>query len=251
MVPKVLVAVPTAEMARTAMFYDTLRCIVQPPHGIASSHGQSPARNRNSLIEQALQFEHPDGSKFSHILFIDDDVLPPNDVIDRLLNHDVDMVSGLYLMRSFPHQPIAFDWMDSSGHARHFYPEHGQNGLVEISSGGLGCCLIKREVFEAMIPYCEVMEKDNCHNWIRLGEMVSDHWCDDLGFFMRARDLGFQLYLDLSVKCGHINTYVLRPEMSSEGVHIVKYDTGGTQSIAFPLPTLSELKAATSGAKNS
>lgn len=240
---KILVCLPTAEFARQAKFYDYLFPALQI--GAAQGHvkqfiglhGQSPARNRNIAIEMAIEQD------FTHIFFIDDDVIIPHDCIARLLVHDKDMVSGTYRMRSYPHQIIGFVSTDEIGGSVHIYPEHNQTGLVKITTGGLGCCLIKTDVFRAMLPDCKI-QGNNCHDWIRLGEMQTDHWCDDLGFFMRAAKHGFELWLDLDLNCGHMATVTVWPDRI-DGKYIVKYDSNGTQSVAFPAPALSELMAAT------
>lgn len=214
---KVLIGVPTADFARRADFYDHLGVMYKPEGTIETrAHGQSPARNRNIIIEQAL--EH----NCTHILFIDDDVLVPRNCLTELLKHDKDMVTGLYLMRPYPHKPIIFDYQNEDGLVRWAQLSPDKQGVIPVVSGGLGCCLIKTDVFKAL-------EKP----WIRLGEIESDHWCDDIGFFKRARAAGFELYCDLTVQCGHICSMVLRPVLV-DGKWYTSYDTSGEQSAMVP-----------------
>lgn len=214
------IAIPTAEYGRRADFQDHIDQ-VQIPDGIGlimktSPHGQSPARNRNLSIEFAKL------NNCTHILFIDDDVLVPPDVISKLLRHDVDMVTGLYLMRSFPHQPIIFDKQNNSKQVLWLHLNPGLSGLIKVVSGGLGCCLIKMSVFEKLTkPY------------IRLGEVELDHWCDDIGFFHRTADAGLELYCDLDVQCGHINSMVVKP-VYLDGKWFTTYDTSGTATVTVP-----------------
>lgn len=142
---KILIAVPTAEMARRADFYDYFNAIDKPIGTVITfSHGQSPARNRNIIIDGALKHE------CTHILFLDDDVAVQRDVLTRLLAHDKDIVGGLYLMRSYPHTPILFDYADDQGRCRTHYLKDGECGLIEVVAMGLGCCLIKTDVFKNM-----------------------------------------------------------------------------------------------------
>lgn len=214
-----MIGIPTADFARRADFYDHL-AILQKPVGTiqTSTHGQSPARNRNIIIQQALE------NDCTHILFIDDDVLPPTDGLLRLLEHDVDMVTGLYVMRPYPHKPILFDLQNEEGLVRWMQLTPDKNGFIPAVSGGLGFCLIKTDVFRAM-------EKP----WVRLGEIESDkdHWCDDIGFFKRAREAGFELFADLTVCCGHICSMVLRP-VCINGTWYTTYDTSGEKSVTIP-----------------
>ena len=220
---RVLIGVPTAEMARYGRFYDYVDMLQKLPRTEKMfSRGQSPARNRNVIIEYALSKD------FTHILFLDDDLAIPSDVMFKLINHDKDMVTGFYMMRNYPHRPILFDIAQEDG-ACAFTELIGQEeGLIPVVASGLGCCLIKTDVFR-------VMEKP----WITLGEYEKDHWNDDISFFNRARAKGFRLYCDLSIKCGHMCTTMVIPSYVN-GQWLVTYDTQGTKSVSFPLESVRE-----------
>lgn len=207
---KVLVGVPTCEMARRADFYDYFNALDKPAGTLITfCHGQSPARNRNMIIEQALQ------QGCSHILFLDDDVTFRPNMLNELLKHDKDIVTGLYLMRNYPHLPIIFDVTDKDGRCRHHFLEPGEKGLIEIVATGLGACLIKIGVFQKMIDdgLAPLVPGNKHHSWVRLGELEPDHWCDDIGFFQRVREAGFKLYCDLDVLVGHIATMIIWPDV--------------------------------------
>lgn len=215
---KILIGVPTAEYARQAKFYDHFNMIDKPPGTmITFAHGQSPARNRNIIIRQALEYE------VEHLLFLDDDTCPPPDILTKLLAHDKDMITGLYVMRNFPHQPIIFDHTDDKGYCGHAYPVNGCTDLIPCVAAGLGACLINTRVFRGM-----------SEPWITLGELEKDHWCDDISFFHRARAAGFNLYCDPTVRCGHMASITLTPEYL-DGKWMISYDTLGTQKVTIPM----------------
>lgn len=218
--PKIFIAVPTAEFARQAIFYDFFN-MMRKPEGtiVAFSHGQSPARNRNVLIEQALIHD------CSHILFIDDDLTFAPDTLTRLLAHDKDIVAGYYLMRSYPHNPILFAEALEDGRCRTMFPsDNVEPGLVRMVATGLGCALIKTDIFRKM-------EKP----WIRLGELEKDHWSDDIGFFRRVRlELpDIEMWCDLSITCGHMAVAAIWP-VYQDGKWHTSYDTQGPGRVAFP-----------------
>src|SRR5438876_11237695 len=97
---KILIAVPTLEFSRQAVFYDHLDMLDKPEGTlITRSHGQSPARGRNMIIKQAIKYN------CTHIMFFDDDCAFAPNTLTRLMQHDLDMVTGLYFMRNNPHQP--------------------------------------------------------------------------------------------------------------------------------------------------
>ena len=217
---KVFIAVPTAEFARQAIFYDYYNLLKKPEGTIcAFAHGQSPARNRNVLIEQALAHD------CSHVFFLDDDLTFAPDILEKLLAHDKDIVSGYYLMRSYPHKPILFSVVLPDGRCRTAYPVDGvEPGLIPMVANGLGCCLINTQVF-----------KDMQKPWIRLGEMEKDHWGDDIGFFHRVRQEAphVEMFTDLSVTCGHMAVAAVWP-IYQDGKWHVCYDTQGPGRLAFP-----------------
>lgn len=213
---KVMIGVITAEYARKADFYDHFNQLVKPEGSLITfAHGQSPARNRNIIIRQALEMD------CSHVLFVDDDVIIPPDGLTKLLAHDKDIVSGLYLMRNHPHYPIAFDFASVDGLCNHLVLDKykGQN-LIQIVAAGLGCCLIHTDVFRGMQA-----------PWIRMGELESDMWCDDLGFFKRVREAGFDIFLDTTVLVGHQAAVVIWPIKSEDGTLKIGYDTAGKEVV--------------------
>lgn len=202
---RVMIGVPTLEYARRADFYDYLNMIDKEglEVGMTFAHGQSPARNRNEIIQIAISNE------FTHILFLDDDVVPRPDIIKKLLAHDKDIVTGLYLMRNHPHFPIIFDESYTNGKCRYSFLYPGRKGLVKIVNTGLGAVLIKTDVFKKMAD-----DKP----WIRLGQCESDHWCDDIDFFNRARDkYGFELWCDLECPVGHMVSGTIFPMRKEDG----------------------------------
>src|SRR5262245_38011828 len=218
---KLFVGVPTAGHCINDGFYDYYLAMDIPLGTVRMfARAQSPARNRNILIEQAIK------NDCTHILFLDDDTVPPKDMYTRLIAHDVDIVTGVYLKRSFPHQPIIFDKVDEKGWCTHRFldKESKGEGLIPITAAGLGTILIKIEVFKVMQEKGFATDKDGLNNrWIRLGELESDHWSDDTGFFRRATAAGFQAYCDLSVRVGHFQKVCIRPEFQ-DGKWLTSYD---------------------------
>jgi hypothetical protein len=226
---KVVIALPTGEFARRADFYDYLNAIEKPEGTIiVTSHGQSPARNRNIMIKIALE------QNASHILFIDDDMAFRPDNLKKLLGHDKDIVGGLYLHRNFPHLPIMFDEAYSDGRCKNTFLRTGTEGLIKVKNMGLGCALIKTEVFKTMPE-----------PWITLGELEKDHWSDDISFFNRARGHGYEIFVDTDVVCGHIMSAIIWPHKDvNTGQWFTSYNTGSDQMfmVAQHMPNEEELK---------
>lgn len=226
---KIMVGVPTSGYLRNASFLEGIGGLRRPNGSInAYVHGQSPARNRNEIIRLALQHD------CTHILFVDDDTCPPPDMLEKLIAHDKDMVTGVLLKRDFPHHPILFYSVDEKGNCGvQFLHELPGEGLIKIVNCGLGCVLIKTDVFRTMEPFVAVKDTIDPPQWITIGQVQKDHWADDIDFFNRALKLGFELYVDLSIQVGHMGQIIITPEFK-DGNWLTVYNVGNSTPISMP-----------------
>jgi hypothetical protein len=215
---KVLVGVSTGEYARRADFYDYYNMLEKPEGSLhLLGHDRSPAKNRNDLIQAAIDTE------CTHVLLIDDDMAYRSNALNQLLEHDKDIVSCLYLSRAYPHPPLVFDLADEKGAAFPLYLMGEQPRLVPIVAAGFGFLLMKTSIFEKL-------EKP----YVRMGELNPEEWCDDIGFFKRVREAGIQSYCDLDCQVGHMGTMIIWPNKDKEGNWFSGYDTNGTGAINTP-----------------
>lgn len=218
---RVLVGLSTAEHIRKADFLPYFLALDKPEGTLISTvHGQSPAKSRNIIIEQALN------NNCTHVFFIDDDMAVPQDALKRLLIHDKDVVTGLYLLRAYPHFPAAFDEFYEGGKCRFIFLDENVKGLVPIVNCGLGCVLIKIAVFQKLT-----------FPWVTLGEIEKDGWCDDISFFNKVRKAGFELYCDTDVRAGHMHSTMIWPN-TRDGKWFTEYrNDNGNVLVPQMLPT--------------
>lgn len=92
---------------------------------------------RNMCIEYAMQTDA------SHLLFIDADIVPPVDIIPRLLEVNHDAVAGLVFGRG-AHSGCPYIF----GEKRRF--EQNGYGLIEAEHANIGFTMISRRLFEAV-----------------------------------------------------------------------------------------------------
>lgn len=228
---KLLIGLSTGEHIRKADFLPFFLGLEKPTNCLLTTvHGQSPAQARNIIIRQALSAD------CTHIFFTDDDMALPPDTITKLLRHDKDIVMGLYLMRSYPHFPTAFDLELPNGFNKFLYLLPEVNGLIPITNGGLGCVLMKTEVFKKMED-----------PWITLGELQRDGWCDDVSFYNRARKAGFEVWLDTDALVGHMMSVNIWPTRAADGSWYTSYrhvngEVLFPQTIPSPEQTKEELE---------
>jgi hypothetical protein len=214
---KIMIGIPTAGYIRHAGFMDYFNQLEKPEGCMVSfSHGASPARARNQMIEAALEHD------CTHVFFLDDDMAPAPDLIYRLLAHKEDIVTGLYLMRNYPHLPVAFDAVFPDGKNKHMFLTNEVQGLVEVTNCGLGAVLIKTGVFK-------IMQKP----WVTLGELERDGWCDDISFFNRARQTGFKIFCDTDARVGHLTQSIVFPHFH-DNKWVTAFNTGALEAIQVP-----------------
>ncbi len=153
---------------------------------------------RNKALEQAQR----DG--FSHVLFLDSDMIFPDDLFARILKYcDREIVvSGFYTQRHPPYAPIAMrdGKLHESGRFtvyRHDddYAEVDADGLRDEELVGMGCCLIPLSIVQAMGPRPWFEYKTDTEGWATVSE--------DVPFCEKVRAAGYRIALDPSIGCGH------------------------------------------------
>ena len=144
---------------------------------------KSIIESRNILREKVLN------ENYDYFLSLEQDVIPPKDIIESLLKTGKKVVSGLYFyIVDNELMPMAWGRYDEKHAVRLKLSDVEDEKLIEVITAGLGCCLIHRSVLEK-IKFRYVEEK----------EPFDDVWfCED------ARKEGFSVYLDTSVKCRHL-----------------------------------------------
>src|SRR6056300_104787 len=163
------------------------------------------SRARNTLVAKFLS--NPEAT---HLVFIDADIGWEPWHLLLLLNHDEDVVGGLYPMKSMPIQWVV------NGVPGSETKEDGN--VLEVSKTGTGFMVIKRDVFEklkehpAVVPYNNEIglpkELDE-HMYtffdtdVREGRYYSEDWT----FCENWRDLGGQVWIDKRVLLKHTGTY--------------------------------------------
>ena len=144
---------------------------------------------RNEVVVEALR----NGSE--HLLFLDDDVIPPPSGVKRLLEHGLPAVSGLYYRRKNPILPVAYyDTKPKPSFIGSFQP----NALITVDLVGAGCLLLQRRIFEIIPkPWFEwTASRENLPEEERTSE--------DINFGRKLRKFGIGVKLDTSVRCRHV-----------------------------------------------
>jgi hypothetical protein len=166
----------TSEVMDTYLFFDSSSILLN---------------QREKLIEESKAINS------DYVLWLDSDMVFPSTAALRLLEHDKDIVGCNYLKRTKPLKPVAYknigDW-DS------YLPLTVQDELVKVEGVGMGCILMKTEIFKQIQkPYFEFTYNEKSDDW--LGE--------DFNLLTKFRNIGYEVYIDtlLSSEIKHMGLY--------------------------------------------
>lgn len=149
---------------------------------------------RNMIIEHFLSTDA------THLLFLDSDMLVPNNLVERLLSHEKEMVSALYFGRTMPHAMFkvskngASEWPES-------FPK---NSLLKAESVGLGACLIKRNVIEKA---SELAGENNAMFKFEFTSRTSIIG-EDSFFCGLVKKAGFKIFVDTGLEIKHFGGFI-------------------------------------------
>jgi hypothetical protein len=179
-------------------------------HALLSLSNQSLiTRGRSKMANFFLN-----NTEYEYLFFLDSDIgFDPNDVL-KLLSHKKELVSGAYPMKSIP---LEWNFSLSKNGKR-------ENDLVAIDRIGIGFTLIHRKVFESIIKkYGEELkfvpgqtktevitsrELNNSYHFFSELKYQNTYLPEDLSFFERAKNCGFQPWMDVSINLSHVGSYV-------------------------------------------
>ncbi len=215
------------ELARYAISYHSILRLQVPPGTICiPARGSSIAENRNGIASRALDA----GAEW--VFYADDDQVFFPDTLTRLLVHDKDIISGLYVKREIPFVPHIYDREDENGWLAPHLLTRFDGGLMEFKSVAAGCLVVKTAVLRAMTA--QGLAGSDGKKWWNLGQMkgAEDNWGDDHNFCQRARQAGFKIWCDLDVRIGHEVLGTVYPKRNEDGSWTTIMMQGDNQIIA-------------------
>lgn len=200
------VGIVANDSARYTSFSMCLTQLQSPVNtGILWGIGSDRSIGRNNVVRGALE----EGTEW--LLFLDDDQIFSPDLLLKLLATGKDIVGGLYVQRGAPFYPIAYTSILEDGS---YLPlnlvNHPTSGLVQVVGLGTGGMLIRAEVFHAL---SEAGYEDE---WFTHTTAKSE----DLMFCDRAIAAGYEVYVDLDCKMGHIAPATVMPAVINGEWHI-------------------------------
>lgn len=141
---------------------------------------------------------------FDNVLWLDSDMLVPPNALTKLAAYGMDMVTGLYVKRHEPVEPVLYEKIEEPERGKDgtlianisSYTDYPHDSFFPIAGCGFGCVLTSTKLLKNV--------------WDKYGPAFNPFpWAsEDISFCHRVNQLGYQIYCDSSVSCGHIGTYV-------------------------------------------
>ncbi|MFW9872070.1 MAG: glycosyltransferase family 2 protein [Candidatus Thorarchaeota archaeon] len=133
-------------------------------------------------------------SDCTHIFILEQDLIPPKDIIEQLLSHDKEVVGGWYYITNHPRPCLSREWtlVDMK-----FFPQipvmtdMAKERLMKCFLGSFGCSLIKRKVIEE----------------IKFKSYVGFVHHADTWFYFDCEKKGFEVWTDTDLLIPHFQDY--------------------------------------------
>jgi hypothetical protein len=172
-------------------------------------------RTRNNIAWQFLKT-----SDRKYLIMVDADITPSLSLPLLLARHDKPIVSGVCMTVNAEHGPmLCFTRPDTSGEwrmpAMKYVASIPKEGLVPTHHCGTGAICIRRDVLESFsfdgsdLPFLipESIRLDS----MKQGEMTKG---EDIVFCIKARQKGYDIWVDLEAHCGHKKPFAMTWEDS-------------------------------------
>lgn len=156
--------------------------------------GMLPLDNaRNHCVKLMLEKD------FDYLWFVDDDIVPPYDALEKLIASNKDVITATcFMLKEFNGVmtpcPVTLKYNENKQYNVYF---EGQ-GIEEIDATGGGCILIKRHILEKLDrPYEFMYNPDGTLALV-----------GDFRFCQKVQEIGYKVHADFTTICSHIRNRI-------------------------------------------
>lgn len=198
-----MIAIPNMGSIHPDLVQRLIRWHVVPTPGVESVALLAPKGiqphdvARNWCVKKFLETDS------THLFFIDSDVIPPENALEKLISAEYPVISGAYpikKMNSNTNQSETVYALFVKQEGNKLKPIKAGTGHANIDRCGAGCLLIRRDV---------LMDMPKPHfKWVMNAEGLAEKG-EDLYFCEQLESMQIQLVADLDVICQHSKEILL------------------------------------------
>lgn len=193
--PKILVGVPYHSVKDYCLdkLFAAANALTYPNKEVILRFDPQEYGSENAVKKQREFFRKlAISNDFDYLYFMGVDTIPPADVLERLVKvaeaNKIRIIGGVYWGRhnaenGSPDKAVA--WLHELSQEEQTKVFSTENTLMKVDGMGMDCVLIHREVLEK-ISWLDWFQND-----------------DDYPFYDKAKELGYDVYLDTGIQCRH------------------------------------------------
>ena len=142
-------------------------------------------RMRNAAAKMAVE------NGFDYLMFIDDDVVVPLDLFDKLHAAEKDIVAGWTIIRGWPFENMFFKFDDQKRNLTPMKDVERNSGILDVDAVGFSTALIKMDLLKKIPPPWFVTGPNNT---------------EDIYFCLKARQYvpNCTIAVDTSIETAHL-----------------------------------------------
>jgi hypothetical protein len=173
-------------------FFTSFTLMDKPSYQFITADNGGIETLRNDIVQKAQSLD------VNRLIMLDVDQVYGTDTITKLLRHKHPVVGGLVHRRYPPFDEIMLK-ANSNGQYNPI-EDYEPGSLVSVDATGTGCIMYDMKIFDELeYPYFKF--RKNPDNGLIIGE--------DVGLCQDLKALGYDIYVDTSVKIGHLSTMIV------------------------------------------
>lgn len=188
---KILIAVPTFENIQPEVFkaiYDLRPAGHELTFDFVKGYDCAAARNKIGVMAQ---------EGFDYVLMVDSDTIIPPDTLELMLDSPVDICLGVCPRKNTTEGKSAMIKYGDRTYGDSWLYKDLPTEKTKVQGGGFACALVRSYVFTHLdYPYFQYVQGADCRTFSE-----DFYFCQNAGF------LGFDIWMDPRVKCGHLARY--------------------------------------------
>ena len=189
---KILIAVPTFETIMPETFKSIYELdTIDAECNFDFVKGYDCAKARNAIVCKALS------GGYDYVLMVDSDIILPPDTLLHFLNEPADICFGVYPHKNTTNGKAEIFKPGTDNFELRFSYKELKTDRIKVKGAGFGCAFVSTDVFRKMqYPYFRYVINES-------GSALSE----DLYFCDVASKIGYDLWADTRIKCGHLAKY--------------------------------------------